>query len=92
MVGDEHHLVDLTVANRLTDEVKVLCWVMTTGKNHQSKAVHVKNTWGRRCNKLLFISNVKGAVNELVQLNFAEKNSISNCRSNPGCNSTECYR
>ena len=30
---------------------------MTTKKNHQEKAIHVKATWGKHCNKLKFISD-----------------------------------
>lgn len=58
----ETNMDDFTIANKLENEVRVLCWVMTTAKNHKSKALHVKNTWGRRCNKLLFMSNVEGCV------------------------------
>ncbi len=59
------NLEDRTVADKLKREVKVLCWILTTSSHHQSKALHVKNTWGRRCNKLLFMSNVKGKLRKL---------------------------
>lgn len=48
--------VNETLAEILYDEVKVLCWIMTGPKNHEAKARHVKETWGKRCNILLFMS------------------------------------
>lgn len=48
------------IANQLHKDVKVLCWIMTCPTTHKEKAIHVKKTWGRRCNKLLFMSTAKG--------------------------------
>lgn len=48
------------VANQLYNEVKVLCWIMTCPADHQQKAIHIMRTWGKRCNKLLFMSSAKG--------------------------------
>ncbi|XP_059489322.1 glycoprotein-N-acetylgalactosamine 3-beta-galactosyltransferase 1-like isoform X2 [Neocloeon triangulifer] len=44
-------------ARKMSEDVRVLCWVMTSPENHEEKAVHVKATWGRHCNKLIFISD-----------------------------------
>ena len=55
--------------NELTNEVRVLCWIMTNPKNHRSKAVHVKQTWGRRCNILLFMSSETGIYAKDVMFN-----------------------
>eukprot|EP00099_Drosophila_melanogaster_P000852 NP_001033979.1 uncharacterized protein Dmel_CG34056 [Drosophila melanogaster] len=41
----------------LHNETRVLCMVLTLPKNHQSRVRRVKGTWGRRCNKLIFISS-----------------------------------
>lgn len=52
-----YYEVNTTIADKLYDEVKVLCWILTGPANHQKKAIHIKNTWGSRCNKLLFMSS-----------------------------------
>ena len=47
-------------AKRMSEKVRVLCWVMTAPENHDKKAKHVKATWGKRCNILLFMSTAEG--------------------------------
>ncbi|OWF35764.1 Glycoprotein-N-acetylgalactosamine 3-beta-galactosyltransferase 1 [Mizuhopecten yessoensis] len=53
-----HHDDDDTVARRLEQKVRVLCYIMTHPDNLDKKTIHVKNTWTKRCNKVLFISSV----------------------------------
>jgi len=54
---ETEELYDESLANKLFEDVRVLCWIMTTPENHKTKAIHIKKTWGRRCNKLLFMSS-----------------------------------
>ncbi|CAG7832985.1 unnamed protein product [Allacma fusca] len=56
------------VAEVLEKQVRVLCWVMTTPQNHVHKALHVKRTWGKRCNKLLFMSTVPDPELDIIGL------------------------
>ncbi|KAH8353383.1 hypothetical protein KR084_010674 [Drosophila pseudotakahashii] len=61
----------------LTDEVRVLCFVYTKPSNHKTQAKAVLETWGRRCNKLIFFSsrtdaNLTGSVALNVSANYRE--------------------
>lgn len=59
-------------ARQLREKVRVLCWVMTNPDNHQKKAMHVKQTWGKRCNVLLFMSSAEDASLPSVALPVGE--------------------
>lgn len=50
-------LYESKLADVLQNEVKIVCWINIAPKYHKTKAIHIKNTWGRRCNLLLFMSH-----------------------------------
>ncbi|KAI0226120.1 Glycoprotein-N-acetylgalactosamine 3-beta-galactosyltransferase 1 [Lamellibrachia satsuma] len=58
-VNDFKYIDEESIADQLYKEVRVLCWVMTSEKNLNTRARHVQATWTRRCNKLLFASDHK---------------------------------
>lgn len=66
-----HHDNDAT-AKDLEKRIRVLCWVMTSPKNLEKKAIHVKKTWGKRCNILLFMSSVSNLTFPTIGLNVSE--------------------
>ncbi|XP_030377836.1 glycoprotein-N-acetylgalactosamine 3-beta-galactosyltransferase 1-like [Scaptodrosophila lebanonensis] len=63
---------DPPLATKLYKETKVLCMILTSPKSHQSRALHVKRTWGARCNKLLFMSTKTDKDLPIVALNVTE--------------------
>ena len=55
-----HFIGKNKTADPLQTEVRIVCWILTYPDNHAKKAAHVKATWGRRCNRLIFMSSVNG--------------------------------
>ncbi len=45
------------LADVFYSKVRVLCWVMTNPSNLYKKTIHIKATWAKRCNKILYISS-----------------------------------
>lgn len=69
------HLHDSKLAELLFKEVKLFCWVFTHPPNHEKKSIHVRNTWGKRCNKLIFISSKKHLGLEIAVIPAEESRS-----------------
>lgn len=67
-----HHKGGDKVAKLLAVKIRVLCWVMTQPKTLYTKAQAVKDTWGKRCNVLVFMSSVTDLSFPVVGLNTPE--------------------
>ncbi|XP_013080282.2 glycoprotein-N-acetylgalactosamine 3-beta-galactosyltransferase 1-like [Biomphalaria glabrata] len=66
---------DYNIAQELFQKVRIVCWIMTSPTNLQSRAIHVKNTWTKRCNVVLFMSSVQNASFPTIGLNVSEGRS-----------------
>ncbi|XP_046542310.1 glycoprotein-N-acetylgalactosamine 3-beta-galactosyltransferase 1-B-like [Haliotis rubra] len=60
------------ISKALYQKEKVLCWIMTSPKNLDVKARVVRDTWTRRCNKVLFMSSVTDPKFPTIGLNVSE--------------------
>ncbi|XP_051499697.1 glycoprotein-N-acetylgalactosamine 3-beta-galactosyltransferase 1-B-like [Apus apus] len=49
--------VNSSMAQTLYEQVRVLCWVMTGPPTLETRARHVRATWARHCNLVLFMSS-----------------------------------
>lgn len=67
-------MYNITLSDQLFKDIKILCWIATTPSNVKKKAIHVSNTWGRRCNKLLFMSSRKSTtLANIIALNISKE-------------------
>ncbi|XP_064538446.1 glycoprotein-N-acetylgalactosamine 3-beta-galactosyltransferase 1 [Drosophila montana] len=64
------------LALKLEKEVRVLCWVLTTPKYHKSRAVHIQRTWGKRCNKIYFMTSEPDDELETIVLTKPDKYEV----------------
>nr|XP_057910291.1 glycoprotein-N-acetylgalactosamine 3-beta-galactosyltransferase 1-B isoform X2 [Doryrhamphus excisus] len=67
-----HSDEDSRMADELYKKVRILCWVMTGPNNLETRARYVRDTWGRHCNIVVFMSSVGDPDFPAVGLNTKE--------------------
>ncbi|CAL1537637.1 unnamed protein product [Lymnaea stagnalis] len=68
----EFHQDNDVIAKQLFKTVRIACWILTSPQNLEKKAIHVKNTWTKRCNVVVFISSQKNDSFPTVGVNAKE--------------------
>ena len=56
----------------LSKKIRILCWVLTQKATLQTKAKAVKETWGRHCNVMIFVSSEFDEQFPAISLNVKE--------------------
>lgn len=75
MIFDGFESKKMNESQSIVDDVenlRIFCLILTSQKNHQQKAIHVRNTWGRHCNKLLFVSTLTDLNLESIGFNVID--------------------
>lgn len=72
-IKDHHHHLSLNEeALKEKQKIRILCWVMTSPSTLYTKGKPVKETWGKRCNKLLFMSSEEDPSFPAIGLDVSE--------------------
>lgn len=62
-LGKNVHAMELVHVQPMTPadmaRVRVLCWVNTYHKNHATRLHAIKKTWGKKCDKIVFMSDIE---------------------------------
>lgn len=65
-------LVNTSGADAILKQTKIVCFIMTMDENILTKGKSINDTWGKRCDKLLFINSAKSKLPNTLWFNLPE--------------------
>ena len=68
--------VETSRADKLHDNVRILCLILTTENNFLTKALVVNATWARRCNSHYFVLATNLVQNDIIKYPFNESRDV----------------
>ncbi|XP_031633124.1 glycoprotein-N-acetylgalactosamine 3-beta-galactosyltransferase 1-like [Contarinia nasturtii] len=57
-------------------KIRILCFLATMPESHSRKAIHIQNTWGKHCDKLLFASTIADENLDALAFNVTESHAL----------------
>lgn len=57
------------------NKIRILCMLNTNPKNHHKRAVHIRKTWGKHCDKLIFASTLTDVNLNAIGFNMTDKHA-----------------
>lgn len=69
--GLEARAVDNEISSY--QKIRILCFIGTSAKNFRTRAIHVRETWAKHCDKLIFASNTSDERLGSISLNVSDE-------------------
>lgn len=69
------HSIEIDASLAVVKKIRILCLINTNPANHY-RALHIRETWGRYCDKLIFASTITNVNLEIIGFNTTDSHDF----------------